>query len=202
MGGVLILIRHGQSEWNQKNIFTGFVDVRLSEQGRMEALRAKESLKSYSFDAVFCSALIRAQETARIILEGRVPKEYYCNQALNERHYGDLQGQNKDEIREKYGAEQVQIWRRSFDVRPPNGESLKDTCARVIPYYLKEIEPRVRAGKTVLVSAHGNSLRALIKHLEKISDENIVKLEIATGVPIIYHLDDNGAVVNKVIVKP
>lgn len=199
MGATLVLVRHGQSEWNQKNIFTGFVDVPLSDLGRVEAERARDALKPYTFDAVFCSALERAQETARIILDGIIPKEYYCNQALNERHYGDLQGKNKDEIRAQYGAEQVHIWRRSFDVRPPNGESLKDTVARVIPYYLKEIEPRLRAGKTVLVSAHGNSLRALIKHLEKISDQEIVELEIATGVPIIYQFDNNGLVISKFI---
>jgi 2,3-bisphosphoglycerate-dependent phosphoglycerate mutase len=199
MTATLVLLRHGQSEWNQKNIFTGFVDVPLSEQGIEEAERAKLSLKHYKFDAVFCSALSRAQETARIVLEGQKPAEYFCDPSLNERHYGDLQGKNKDEIRAQYGADQVQIWRRSFDVRPPGGESLKDTCARVMPYFIKEIEPRLRLGKTVLVSAHGNSLRALIKYLENISDQEIAQLEIATGVPIIYQFDDNGLVISKLI---
>jgi 2,3-bisphosphoglycerate-dependent phosphoglycerate mutase len=199
MTATLVLLRHGQSEWNQKNIFTGFVDVPLSEQGIKEAERAKVALKPYKFDAVFCSALHRAQETARIVLGDQVPAEYFCDQSLNERHYGDLQGKNKDEIRAQYGADQVQLWRRSFDVRPPGGESLKDTCARVTPYFIKEIEPRLKAGKTVLVSAHGNSLRALIKYLENISDQEIAMLEIATGVPIIYQFDDNGLVISKLI---
>ncbi len=200
MSAFLVLLRHGQSEWNQKNIFTGFVDVSLSPQGEKEAERAKIALKKYHFDAVFCSALKRTQETARIVLGEHIPTEYICDAALNERHYGDLQGKNKDEVRAQYGPEQVHIWRRSFDVRPPGGESLKDTCDRVIPYYIKEILPRLQKGKNILVSAHGNSLRALIKHLENISDDRISELEIATGLPIIYQIDNKGLVINKLIV--
>lgn len=200
MSAYLVLLRHGQSEWNQKNIFTGFVDVLLSRQGEKEAERARDTLKNYHFDAVFCSALKRAQETARIVLAEQVPAEYICDEALNERHYGDLQGKNKDEVRAQYGEEQVHIWRRSFDVRPPGGESLKDTCNRVIPYFIKEILPRLRQGKNILVSAHGNSLRALIKHLENISDEKIAELEIGTGLPIVYQIDNKGLVINKLIV--
>ncbi len=159
----LILLRHGQSEWNQKNIFTGFVDVPLSDIGVQEARTARTLLSPYTFDAVYTSALKRAQDTAKIALDNRMPRDYYCAEALNERHYGELQGKNKDEMRSLYGDAQIAIWRRSFDVRPPGGESLKDTCERVLPYFNQEIVPRLKQDETILISAHGNSLRALIK---------------------------------------
>lgn len=201
MTSTLVLLRHGQSEWNQKNIFTGWVDVALSEIGEQEAARARESLSSYRFDAVFTSLLKRAQHTAHIVLEGRMPDAYFCAEALNERHYGDLQGKNKDEMRAEYGEEQIAMWRRSFDVRPPNGESLKDTCDRVIPYFKREIAPRLTRGETILISAHGNSLRALIKYLENLSEDAIVGVEIPTGVPIVYELDDDLGIINKTMLK-
>lgn len=201
MSSTLVLLRHGQSEWNQKNIFTGWVDVPLSDVGEKEARWAKEALKDYRFDAVFTSALKRAQDTAKIALEGRMPTAYFCSDALNERHYGELQGKNKDEMRRLYGEEKVQIWRRSFDVRPPQGESLRDTCDRVLPYFDREVVPRLKRGETVLISAHGNSLRALMKVLENLSDDEIVGVEIPTGVPIVYRLDDDLGIINKTMLK-
>lgn len=201
MASTLVLLRHGQSEWNQKNIFTGWVDVDLSEKGRAEAERARVILLSYFFDAVYMSALKRAQITAEIALKDRMPTTIICSEALNERHYGELQGKNKDEMRTTYGEAQVEEWRRSFDVRPPGGESLKDTCDRVIPYFEEEIKPRLQRGETVLISAHGNSLRALVKHLEHLSDAAIVGVEIPTGVPIVYELDDDLGILNKTITK-
>lgn len=189
MKATLVLLRHGQSVWNQQNIFTGWVDVELSEQGRQEAEHAKILLKDYQFDEVFCSSLKRAQETARIVL-GDHKAKVFCDAALNERRYGELEGKNKDEVRAQFGAEQVKIWRRSFLARPPGGESLADTCARVVPFYEREIKPLLKKGHTVLVAAHGNSLRALVKHLENVSDEEIVTLEIPTGVPVIYNFDE------------
>jgi 2,3-bisphosphoglycerate-dependent phosphoglycerate mutase len=197
MTATLVLLRHGQSEWNQKNIFSGWVDIDLSEQGREEARRAGVLLGAYQFDAVFCSALKRAQETARIALAGKLPACYFADPALNERHYGDLQGINKDEARAQFGVEQVHKWRRSFLERPPGGESLKDTCDRVLPYYIGKIEPRLRSGQTVLIVAHGNSLRALIKYLDKLSDKDIVNLEIPTGKPIVYSISPIGLVISK-----
>lgn len=186
--GQLILLRHGQSVWNQENKFTGWMDVALSAQGIQEAISAGQRLESIPIDQVFCSALKRALDTAKIAL--RAASQENCpmiqDPALNERHYGDLQGLNKAETAKKYGDEQVRIWRRSFDVKPPGGESLKDTCLRVLPYYHQAIEPLLKANKTVLIVAHGNSLRALIKEIEHVSDEDIVSLEIPTGVPIFY----------------
>lgn len=189
MSARLVLLRHGQSVWNQQNIFTGWVDVELSEQGKKEAEKARELLKSFKFDAVFCSKLKRAQETARIVLGEQKP-EIFCDVALNERNYGELEGKNKDEVRAEFGADQVQIWRRSFSVRPPGGESLADTCERVLPYYERTIKPWLQDGYTVLIAAHGNSLRALVKYLENLSDEDIINLEIPTGVPIIYDFEN------------
>lgn len=190
---VLMLVRHGQSQWNLENRFTGWIDIDLSEQGVREAREAGEKLKGYKFDVAFTSDLIRAQRTLDIILDiierDNIP--VYKDKALNERMYGDLQGLNKDETRQKYGAEQVKLWRRSFDVAPPNGESLKNTAERVIPYYEKYIVPELKAGKNVLVSAHGNSLRALLMYLENLTKEQIVETEIPTGFPRKYILDDN-----------
>ena len=196
---ILVLIRHGQSEWNLENRFTGWVDIPLSPQGEEEARRAGEKIKGMKFDKVFTSVLQRAIQTYEIAAEvaglKHLPDEK--DEALNERMYGDLQGLNKDEMKEKFGAEQVQIWRRSYDVAPPNGESLKDTAERVLPYYHAKIEPELKAGKNVLVVAHGNSLRALVMHLDKLSGEEIVKVEIPTGVPILYELDEDLNVISK-----
>ncbi len=188
MQGRLILLRHGQSTWNRDNKFTGWVDVDLSPLGAEEAHKAGKRLKNVSIDHVFCSELKRAIDTATIALEeaGQADCPMTKNQALNERHYGDLQGLNKAEVAQQYGNQQVHVWRRSYDIAPPGGESLKDTYLRVIPYYFKEIEPLLKAGKTVLIVAHGNSLRALLKELDKIPDSEISQLEIPTGIPIFY----------------
>ena len=190
--GVLILIRHGQSVWNAENRFTGWTDVELSERGVGEAERAGDLLSEIRFGVVHTSGLIRAQKTAEIIMSrnnvsGKIP--VMKDQRLNERHYGDLQGLNKAETAEKHGAEQVHIWRRSFDVPPPGGESLKMNAERTIPYFEEEIVPDLKDGKNVLVSAHGNSLRSIVMHIESISPEEIVSLEIATGTPMFYKYD-------------
>lgn len=190
--GVLILIRHGQSVWNAENRFTGWTDVELSERGVSEAERAGDLLSEIRFGVVHTSGLIRAQKTAEIIMSrnkvsGKIP--VMKDQRLNERHYGDLQGLNKAETAEKHGAEQVHIWRRSFDVPPPGGESLKMNAERTIPYFEEEIVPDLKDGKNVLVSAHGNSLRSIVMHIESISPEEIVSLEIATGTPMFYKYD-------------
>ena len=189
----LVIVRHGQSQWNLENRFTGWVDVDLSPKGEEEARNAAGLLQGYTFDLAFTSDLVRAQHTLDIILEGIGQKMIHVEKdlALNERMYGDLQGLNKDETREKFGDEQVHIWRRSFDIAPPNGESLKDTADRVIPYYIEKIEPELKAGKDIIISAHGNSLRALIMYLEKLSPEEIIKVEIPTGHPKIYVLNDD-----------
>lgn len=202
MKSTLVLLRHGQSIWNQENIFTGWVDVPLSKKGEEEASQAGKLLSNYSFDAVFCSNLSRAKRTAEIALKERLPDKFICDEALNERHYGKLQGKNKDDMRKKFGVEQVHIWRRSFDVRPPQGESLKDTCHRVLPYYHAMIEPRLKEGQTILISAHGNSLRALIMYLEGLDEDKIVKVEVPTGVPIVYSLGDDGEVLKKEVLIP
>ena len=196
----LILIRHGQSEWNALNQFTGWRDPDLTAKGIEEAHNAGMIINNLkiNFDLVFTSALIRAQNTAEIILkEINQSLSTIKNQALNERNYGDLAGLNKDDARKRWGNEQVHIWRRSYDVPPPGGESLKDTGERVLPFFMKEILPQVCKGKNVLVAAHGNSLRSLIKFLDNISDEDIVKLEIATGAPIHYVINEDGSVVSK-----
>jgi 2,3-bisphosphoglycerate-dependent phosphoglycerate mutase len=197
MDNVLVLVRHGESEWNKLNLFTGWKDPGLSEKGVEEARRAGKLLKAegYRFDVAFTSALLRAQETLDLILEelGQTALPITRDQRLNERDYGDLSGLNKDEARSKWGEKQVHVWRRSFDVPPPGGESLKDTAARVLPYYEARIWPEVKAGRNVLVAAHGNSLRALIMRLENLSGEEIVSRELATGVPIVYRLDADGA---------
>ena len=190
MKSKLVLVRHGQSEWNAKNLFTGWKDPKLTDLGIQEAIKAGDLLetRNLKFDLMFTSDLFRAQETGRLILEqmNHTDIQVIKDQALNERNYGDLAGLNKDEARVKWGEEQVHIWRRSFDVPPPGGESLKNTAERVLPYFELEIMPKVKEGLNILVAAHGNSLRALVMELEKISSEEIVKLEIATGDPLTY----------------
>ena len=190
----LVLVRHGQSEWNKKNLFTGWKDPNLTEQGIKEATEAGKHLNSLglNFDVMYTSDLIRAQETGKIILEEMNQKSIAIvkSQKLNERNYGDLAGLNKDDAREKWGEDQVHIWRRSFDVPPPGGESLKNTAERVLPYFRSEILPKIEEGSNVLIAAHGNSLRALVMELEEISPDKIVGLEIATGDPLIYECLD------------
>lgn len=201
MSRTLVLVRHGQSEWNLKNLFTGWKNPDLSEKGHEEAIAAGKKLKEtgLKFDIAYTSALKRAQITCQHILDemGEPNLETIKNEALNERDYGDLSGLNKDDARQKWGEEQVHIWRRSYDVPPPGGESLRDTGARVWPYYMFNIQPHVLRGETVLVAAHGNSLRALIMALEGLSGEEIVKQELATGVPIIYELNADSTIASK-----
>src|SRR6201993_905802 len=198
---LLVLVRHGQSEWNLKNLFTGWKDPDLSEQGAAEAKEAGRKLKAQGlvFDVAFTSVLMRAQHTLDLILNelGQTGLPTERNLALNERDYGDLSGLNKDDARKKWGEEQVLIWRRSYDVAPPGGESLTDKLARALPYYVQEILPRVVRGQRPLVAVHGNSLRALIMVLEKLSPEGILKRELATGVPIIYLLNADSTVASK-----
>jgi 2,3-bisphosphoglycerate-dependent phosphoglycerate mutase len=205
MSGTLVLVRHGQSEWNLKNLFTGWRDPDLSPLGHEEAKAAgaKINARGYKFDIAYTSALTRAQRTCTYILEGvgQPALQTIKNQALNERDYGELSGLNKDDARAKWGEDQVHIWRRSYDVPPPGGESLKDTGARVWPYYLHEIQPHVLRGETVLVAAHGNSLRALIMALDGLTGEEIVKQELATGVPVIYKLNADSTVASKEVLE-
>jgi len=198
---ILVLVRHGQSEWNLKNLFTGWRDVDLTEQGIAEARKAGARLKAegLKFDVGFTSNLKRAQRTLELALNemGQPDLPVIRNVALNERDYGDLSGLNKDDARKKWGDEQVLIWRRSFDIAPPGGESLRDTLARTLPYFVQEILPRVLRGEHAIVAAHGNSLRALVMVLEKLSPEAILKREIATGTPIIYRLNADSTVAAK-----
>jgi 2,3-bisphosphoglycerate-dependent phosphoglycerate mutase len=193
MNSTLVIVRHGQSAWNLENRFTGWIDVDITEKGEAEARAAGEKLKNKKFDCAFTSDLKRAQRTLTIILEtiGQTNIPVTKNVALNERHYGDLQGANKAETAAKYGDDQVHVWRRSYDVAPPNGESLKDTAARVIPYFEKEIVPLIKQGKNIIITAHGNSLRALIMYIEKLTPEQILQVEIPTGAPKEYQLDEN-----------
>jgi 2,3-bisphosphoglycerate-dependent phosphoglycerate mutase len=197
---LLVLVRHGQSDWNLKNLFTGWRDVDLTDKGVTEAREAGRKLKAQGlkFDIAFTSALRRAQRTLDLMLEelGQHPP-IIRDQALNERDYGDLVGLNKDDARKKWGEEQVLKWRRSYDIAPPGGESLKDTLARALPYYVTEILPRVLRGEHVLVSAHGNSLRALVMVLDRHTPESIVKLNLDTGVPMIYRLNADSTVASK-----
>jgi 2,3-bisphosphoglycerate-dependent phosphoglycerate mutase len=192
MDRLLVLVRHGQSEWNLKNLFTGWKDPDLTELGIAEAHAAGQKLKSrgLGFDKAYTSVLTRAQHTLRLILDelGQPDLPTIRDQALNERDYGELTGLNKDDARKRWGEEQVHVWRRSYDVPPPGGESLKDTLARALPYYMKMIQPDVLVGKRVLVVAHGNSLRSLIMAIEGLSPEEILKRELATGVPVVYRL--------------
>ena len=203
MSGTLVLVRHGQSEWNKKNLFTGWKDPDLTELGTKEAIEAGKTLGDLGmkFDIAFTSVLQRAEKTCQHILDGvgQSDLETIHDQALNERNYGDLAGLNKDDAREKWGEEQVHIWRRSYDTPPPGdeGESLKDTGARVWPYYMTEILPRVLRGETVLVAAHGNSLRSLVMVLDKMDTVSITKLNLGTGIPMIYKLNADSTVASK-----
>ncbi len=201
MSGTLVLVRHGQSEWNLKNLFTGWKDPDLTPLGIEEANAGGKALADtgIKFDIAFTSDLSRAQKTCQIVLDkvGQPNLETIRNQALNERDYGDLSGLNKDDARARWGEEQVHIWRRSYDVPPPGGESLRDTGARVWPYYLTDILPRVLAGQTVLVAAHGNSLRALVMVLDRLTKEQVLNLNLATGVPMVYRLNADSTVASK-----
>jgi 2,3-bisphosphoglycerate-dependent phosphoglycerate mutase len=198
---LLVLVRHGQSDWNLKNLFTGWRDVDLTEKGVAEAREAGRKLKAQGikFDVAFTSALKRAQRTLDLMLTelGQTTIPIFKDQALNERDYGDLVGLNKDDARKKWGEEQVHIWRRSYDVAPPGGESLKDTLARALPYYVTDILPRVLRGERVLVAAHGNSLRALVMVLDRHTPDSITKLNLDTGVPMIYRLNADSTVASK-----
>jgi 2,3-bisphosphoglycerate-dependent phosphoglycerate mutase len=198
----LILVRHGQSEWNSKNLFTGWKDPGLTELGVKEAKNAGKLIadKGILFDLMYTSMLTRAQKTGDLILqEMRHPEiTIIKNEALNERNYGSLAGLNKDDARKKWGDDQVHIWRRSFDIPPPDGESLKDTAERVLPYFKSEIMPKVIEGSSILIAAHGNSLRSLIMELDSISSEEIVNLEIPTGAPIQYIFNEDGSVNKKI----
>jgi 2,3-bisphosphoglycerate-dependent phosphoglycerate mutase len=209
--GTLVLIRHGQSQWNLENRFTGWVDVPLTDAGRDEARRGAALIRHIRFDRAFASALQRAHETLRIVLEEiaqpHLPIE--ADQALNERHYGALQGLNKAEMAKKYGQRQVHLWRRSYDIPPPKdkttlnpdgiSESLKDTANRALPYFTAKILPLVKAGQTILVVAHGNSLRAIVMDLDRLTREQVLELNIATGAPIIYEIDERGAILSKTV---
>jgi 2,3-bisphosphoglycerate-dependent phosphoglycerate mutase len=223
----LVLVRHGQSQWNLENRFTGWVDVPLSVKGREEAISAGKKLKDMRFDTMYVSHLMRAIQTLHYILlelsDERIPILYheekrihawehytgnqdkeipvYQSVDLAERYYGDLQGLNKAETMKKYGEAQVHLWRRSYDINPPKGESLKDTCERTIPYYKKNIEPELQAGKNVLIVAHGNSLRSITKYVENISDEEIPNVEIPTGVPIVYTFDEQMKEQKKILLE-
>ncbi|MCP8938064.1 2,3-bisphosphoglycerate-dependent phosphoglycerate mutase [Alsobacter sp. SYSU M60028] len=201
MDRLLVLVRHGQSDWNLKNLFTGWKDPDLTEKGVDEARTAGRRLKDLglSFDVAYTSALTRAQNTCTLILEelGQTGLATVRDQALNERDYGDLSGLNKDDARARWGEEQVHVWRRSYDVSPPGGESLKDTVARVLPYYCQEILPRVLRGERVLVAAHGNSLRALVMVLDRLTPKTIPSMELDTGVPLVYRLNADSTVASK-----
>ena len=205
MSGTLVLVRHGQSEWNLKNLFTGWRDVDLSELGHEEAKAAGRRIAAHGlkFDIAYTSALMRAQKTCQYVLDavGQGSLETVRDQALNERDYGDLAGLNKDDARAKWGEEQVHVWRRSYDVAPPAGESLRDTGARVWPYYMRVIQPHVLRGETVLIAAHGNSLRALIMVLDGLSKDEVVNLELPTGLPIVYRLNADSTVASKEVLE-
>jgi 2,3-bisphosphoglycerate-dependent phosphoglycerate mutase len=202
MDRLLVLVRHGQSEWNLKNLFTGWRDVALTDIGIAEARAAGRKLRAQGigFDIGFTSALKRAQDTMTLMLEEMSLPDIpvFKDLALNERDYGDLSGLNKDDARKRWGEEQVHVWRRSYDVAPPGGESLRDTAARVLPYYIEEILPRVLRGERTLVTAHGNSLRALVMVLDRLGPTEIIARELATGVPLIYHLNADATVANRI----
>ena len=202
---LLVLVRHGQSDWNLKNLFTGWRDPELTPLGVEEATHAGQRLKALGvqFDVAFTSNLVRAQNTCKLILGelGQSSLATIREQALNERDYGDLSGLNKDDARAKWGEAQVHIWRRSYDIAPPGGESLKDTVARVLPYYCQHILPRVLRGERVLVAAHGNSLRALVMILDGLTPETIPSMELETGVPLVYHLKSDSTVESKQVLK-
>lgn len=199
----LVLLRHGESQWNLENRFTGWVDVPLSPKGEREAAEAGDKLRAFKFDCAFTSVLIRAQETLRIVLDriGQPDLPVTRDQALNERHYGDLQGLNKAETAEKFGADQVKLWRRSYDVKPPGqgGESLEDTAKRTLPYYESKIAPEIQAGRNVLVVAHGNSLRSIVMSLDHLTRDQVVELNLATGIPIVYEMDADLRILSKAL---
>ena len=201
--GKLVLVRHGQSQWNLENRFTGWVDVELSPKGEGEAKHAGELIAGIPIDKVYTSVLKRAINTANIALgvSSRTELPTERDQALNERHYGDLQGLNKAETALQYGDEQVHIWRRSYDIPPPNGESLKDTAARTIPYFESKILPELEAGKNILIVAHGNSLRSIVMYLDKLTKEQVLELNIPTGTPLVYDIDEKGAVLGSGYLK-
>ncbi len=200
---ILVLLRHGESQWNLENRFTGWVDVPLTEKGREEARRAAERLRDIRFDKAYTSVLQRATETLdiglRVLSQTDLP--IVRDAALNERHYGELQGLNKAETAQKFGADLVHQWRRSYDIAPPGGESLKDTAARTIPYFEREIAPELRAGQNILVAAHGNSLRSIVMHLDRLTREQVLELNLATGVPVVYELDPQLRVLSKRILE-
>jgi 2,3-bisphosphoglycerate-dependent phosphoglycerate mutase len=197
---LLCLIRHGQSLWNLENRFTGWVDVPLTPGGEEEARKAAKKIRDLRFHVAYTSALRRAQDTLKVIMQtAKWDIPVIRDAALNERHYGDLQGLNKDELRKRYGKEQVQIWRRSYDVAPPGGEALKDTAARTLPFFERCILGDIRLGKNVLVAAHGNSNRAIVMKLDELSPDEVVKLELATGLPVVYDLSPDGEVLSKSI---
>jgi 2,3-bisphosphoglycerate-dependent phosphoglycerate mutase len=202
---LLVLVRHGQSDWNLKNLFTGWKDPDLTPQGVGEAKAAGQRLKALglSFDTAYTSALTRAQKTLGLILTelGTPNLAVTRDQALNERDYGDLSGLNKDDARAKWGEDQVHVWRRSYDIAPPAGESLKDTVARVLPYYNQEILPSVLRGEKTIVAAHGNSLRALVMVLDRLTPETIPSMELATGVPLVYRLKADSTVESKQVLE-
>lgn len=200
---LLVLVRHGESQWNLENRFTGWVDVPLTEKGRAEARRAGELLRDVRFDCAFTSVLQRAIETLDIVLEviGQQGIPIERDQALNERHYGDLQGLNKAETAKKFGEEQVHLWRRSYDIAPPGGESLKDTAARTLPYFEGRIMAAVQQGKNVLVSAHGNSLRSIVMELDGLTKEQVLGLNLATGVPLVYEFDGSMKLLSKRVLE-
>jgi 2,3-bisphosphoglycerate-dependent phosphoglycerate mutase len=202
--GKLVLLRHGESQWNLENKFTGWVDVDVSARGVEEAHRAAQLLKGIGFDVAYCSGLLRAKRTLELVLGdlGLSKLRTVYDKALNERHYGDLQGLNKAETAKKYGEKQVHIWRRSYDVRPPGGESLEDTANRTLPFFDKRILADVKEGKNVLVSAHGNSLRAIVMDLDRLTKEQVTELNIATATPIVYDIDASGKVLKKAILLP
>ena len=201
----LILVRHGQSQWNKKNIFTGWKNPDLTELGIKEAIKAGIALKKsgYKFDLMFTSVLLRAIRTGKLILEELDQKDLKVieNEALNERDYGDLSGLNKDEAKKRWGSDQVHTWRRSFDTPPPQGESLKNTAERVLPYFSENILPLIRKNQEIIVAAHGNSLRALVMHLDNLSPDEVVRLEIPTGMPICYQINNQGQVQNKILLE-
>jgi 2,3-bisphosphoglycerate-dependent phosphoglycerate mutase len=205
MERLLVLVRHGQSQWNLENLFTGWKDPDLTDLGVEEARTAGRRLseRDIRFDIAFTSVLTRAQETCRLILEeiGQPNLETLRDQALNERDYGDLSGLNKDDARARWGADQVHLWRRSYDVQPPGGESLRDTVARVLPYYVQDILPRVMRGERVLVAAHGNSLRALVMVLDRLTPDTIPGMELATGLPLVYRLNADTTVADKQVLE-
>ena len=212
--GILVLIRHGQSQWNLENRFTGWVDVPLTDAGREEARRGAQLIRAIRFDRAFTSGLQRAQQTLQVVLEaiGQTGIPVEKDQALNERHYGALQGLDKTETAKKYGEEQVLLWRRSYDIPPPKdktewnplgiSESLQDTAARTLPYFNEKILPLVKSGGSILVAAHGNSLRSIVMELDHLTKDQVLKLNLATGAPIVYELDAHGTVIKKTVHEP